>query len=194
MVNGTFPTYLIREIEKCRLFGEYMADEDENPEQSIPDEDIEVEEEEIVEEVDPLSEAISRAEAAEKEITYRDAEIQNVRKRLMAEKATAIQYGGMGLSRKMIAVLTDIDRALSVNEDEGLSLIRSKMWAELVSDGVVKIETKGERFDPTKMDAITTIPPSDDFPANTVVDELEAGYMYKDRVLTPARVVVSSDQ
>ena len=194
MVNGTFPTYLIREIEKCRRFGECMADEDGNPEQSIPDEDIEVEEEEIVEEVDPLSEAISRAEAAEKEITYRDAEIQNVRKRLMAEKATAIQYGGMGLSRKMIAVLTDIDRALSVNEDEGLSLIRSKMWAELVSDGVVKIETKGERFDPTKMDAITTIPPSDDFPANTVVDELEAGYMYKDRVLTPARVVVSSDQ
>tara|TARA_B100001559_G_C16481384_1_gene613931 strand:- start:1238 stop:1756 length:519 start_codon:yes stop_codon:yes gene_type:complete len=149
---------------------------------------------EIVEEIDPLSEALQRAEAAEKEISYRDAEIQNVRKRLMSEKATAIQYGGMGMARKMLSVLADIDRALSVNEDEGLTLIRSKMWSELSSDGVSKIETKGSKFDPTKMEAITTLPPSEVFPANTVIDELEAGYMYKDRVLIPSRVVVASDQ
>ena len=150
--------------------------------------------EEVVEEIDPLTEALQRAEAAEKEISYRDAEIQNVRKRLMSEKAIAIQYGGMGMARKMLNILNDIDRALSVNEDEGLALIRSKMWSELSSDGVTKIETKGGKFDPTKMEAITTLPPSDEYPANSVIDELESGYMYKDRVLTPARVVVSSDQ
>ena len=112
----------------------------------------------------------------------------------MAEKALAIQYGGMGMARKMLNILSDIDRALSVNEDEGLSLIRSKMWSELSGDGVSKIETKGEKFDPTKMDAITAIPPSEDFPPNSVIDEIEAGYLYKDRVLIPARVVVASDQ
>ena len=160
-------------------------------------EDSEIEEvvveavEEVVEEIDPLTEALSRAEAAEKEISYRDAEIQNVRKRFMAEKATAIQYGGMGMARKMLNILSDIDRALSVSEDEGLSLIRSKMWSELSADGVSKVVTKGEKFDPTKMEAITTIPPTDDFPSNTVIDELEAGYMYKERVLIPARVVVA---
>ena len=158
----------------------------------VPEEaDLEVEE---VEEIDPLTEAIQRAETAEKEISYRDAEIQNVRKRLMSEKATAIQYGGMGMARKMLGGLGDIDRSLSVNEDEGLSLIRSKMWSELTSDGVSKIEAKGQKFDPTKMEAITTLPPSEDFPANQVIDELEAGYMYKDRVLIPTRVVVASDQ
>ena len=120
--------------------------------------EAEAEEVEVVEEIDPLTEAIQRAEAAEKEITYRDAEIQNVRKRLMSEKATAIQYGGMGMARKMLGVLGDIDRALSVNEDEGLSLIRSKMWSELSGDGVAKIEAKGQKFDPTKMEAITTLP------------------------------------
>ena len=159
--------------------------------------DVPVEEEappEVVEEVDPLAEALQRAEAAEKEISYRDAEIQNVRKKLMSEKAVAIQYGGMGIARKMLTVLGDIDRALAVKEDEGLTLIRTKMWSELTGDGVSKIETKGGKFDPTKMEAITTLPPSDDYPANTVIDELEAGYMYKDRVLTPARVVVASDQ
>ena len=149
---------------------------------------------EEIEEVDPLQEALQRAENAEKEISYRDAEIQNVRKRLMSEKATAIQYGGMGMARKMLVVLGDIDRALSVNEDEGLSLIRSKMWSELSSDGVSKIETKGEKFDPSKMNAITAIPPSEAYPANSVIEELEAGYMYKDRVLIPANVVVASDQ
>lgn len=158
----------------------------------VPEDEIATVEE--VEEVDPLTEALQRAEEAEKEITYRDAEIQNVRKRLMSEKAIAIQYGGMGMARKMLAILGDIDRALSVSEDEGLSLIRSKMWSELSGDGVAKIVAKGEKFDPTKMEAITTLPPSDDFPANQVIDELEAGYMYKERVLIPARVVVASEQ
>ena len=106
----------------------------------VPEEEQIIVEE--VEEIDPLAEALQRAEAAEKEITYRDAEIQNIRKRLMSEKATAIQYGGMGMARKMLSVLADIDRALSVNEDEGLTLIRTKMWSELSSDGVSKIETK----------------------------------------------------
>ena len=162
--------------------------------EAAADETVVEEPVEEIEEVDPLQEALQRAENAEKEISYRDAEIQNVRKRLMSEKATAIQYGGMGMARKMLVVLGDIDRALSVNEDEGLSLIRSKMWSELSSDGVSKIETKGEKFDPSKMNAITAIPPSEDYPANSVVEELEAGYMYKDRVLIPANVVVASDQ
>lgn len=174
-----------------------LMDEDEVVAETTEDSEIDeaiVEEAEQVEEVDPLAEAIARAEAAEKEISYRDAEIQNVRKRFMAEKSTAIQYGGMGMARKMLNILSDIDRALSIREDDGLSLIRSKMWSELSGDGVTKIQTKGEKFDPTKMDAITAIPPSEDFPPNSVIDELEAGYLYKDRVLIPARVVVASDQ
>ena len=172
-------------------------DEDEVVAETTEDSEIEeavLEEVEQIEEVDPLAEAIARAEAAEKEISYRDAEIQNVRKRFMAEKSTAIQYGGMGMARKMLNILSDIDRALSVSEDDGLSLIRSKMWSELSGDGVTKIQTKGEKFDPTKMEAITAIPPSEDVPPNSVIDELEAGYLYKDRVLIPARVVVASDQ
>ena len=150
--------------------------------------------EEEVEEIDPLAQALERAEVAEKEISYRDAEIQNVRKRLLAEKATVIQYGGMGMARRMLAVLADIDRALEIDENEVLSLIRKKMWTELSADGIVSIETIGNNFDPTKMEAITTLPPSEEFPPNSVIDEVEAGYLYKDRVLIPARVVVASDQ
>ncbi|MDG1555134.1 MAG: nucleotide exchange factor GrpE [Candidatus Poseidoniaceae archaeon] len=154
-----------------------------------------------VEVVDPLEEANLRAEKAEKEIAYKDAEIQNVRKRLMAEKAELIQYSGMGLARRMLTVLGDVDRALANLDDDdtsavaqGLRLLRNKMWHELAADGVVAIEAKEQSFDPAKMEAITTIPASDAFPAGKVVDVLEAGYMYKQRVLTAARVVVASDE
>jgi len=154
-----------------------------------------------IETVDPLEEANLRAEKAEKEIAYKDAEIQNVRKRLMAEKAELIQYSGMGLARRMLTVLGDVDRAIANLDDDdtsavaqGLRLLRNKMWHELAADGVVAIEAKEQSFDPAKMEAITTIPASDTFPAGKVVDVLEAGYMYKQRVLMAARVVVASDE
>ena len=153
------------------------------------------------EELDPLEQANLRADKAEKEIAYKDAEIQNVRKRLMAEKAELIQYSGMGLARRMLTVLADVDRALAnLDEDDtsavaqGLRLLRNKMWHELSSDGVVAIAAKGQDFDPAKMDAITTIPSSETFPAGKVVDVLESGYMYKQRVLVASRVVVASEE
>ncbi len=151
--------------------------------------------------VDPLEEALSRAETAEKEIAYKDAEIQNVRKRLMAEKSELIQYGGMGIARRMLTVLGDVDRAVSniAEGDEsavaqGLRLLRNKMWHELSADGVSEIDAKGQVFDPAKMEAITTIPASEAFPAGKVVDVLEAGYMYKKRVILASRVVVASEE
>ena len=154
-----------------------------------------------VEVLDPLEEALLRAEKAEKEIAYKDAEIQNVRKRLMAEKAELVQYSGMGLARRMLTVLGDVDRALdNLDKDDssavaqGLRLLRNKMWHELSADGVTAIEAKDQPFDPAKMEAITTIPASDAYPSGNVVDVLESGYMYKQRVLLAARVVVASEE
>ena len=155
---------------------------------------------EVEEEKDPLEVALERAETAEKEIAYKDAEIQNVRKRLMAEKSSLIQYGGMGLARRMIPILNDVDRALSqVEEDDespvaqGLRLLRNKLWRELEADGIKSIEAKGQEFNPTTMEAITTLPASEQFPAGQVIDVLEPGYMYKERVLRAARVVVATE-
>ena len=154
----------------------------------------------LAEEQDPLESAIERAEIAEKEIAYKDAEIQNIRKRFLAEKSDLIQYGSMGLARKMLTVLADVDRAMNnIEEDDqsplaqGLRLLRNKMWHELSGEGVSAIDAKGKKFDPARMEAITTIPASDDYSAGTVVDVIEAGYMYKQKVLLASRVVVASD-
>lgn len=155
---------------------------------------------EVEEPKDPLQEALERAETAEKEIAYKNAEIQNIRKRFLAEKSDLIQHGSMGLARKMLTVLADVDRAMNnIEEDDesplaqGLRLLRNKMWHELNGEGVTAIDAKGKKFDPAKMDAITTIPATEDFPAGMVVDVIEAGYMYKQRVLVASRVVVASD-
>lgn len=154
----------------------------------------------VEEERDPLEVALERAETAEKEIAYKEAEIQNVRKRLMAEKAEAIQYGGMGVARRMLTILGDVDRAMTgiVEDDrsavaQGLRLLRNKMWHELQADGVAAIEAKGTAFDPSKMEAIATIPATEEHASGTVVDVLEQGYMYKSKVIVVARVVVASE-
>ena len=156
--------------------------DDDVPQEEPPTDEAPVEEvvEEPEEERDPLEVALERAEFAEKEIAYKEAEIQNVRKRMMGEKADLIQYGGMGLARRMLTILGDVDRAMAGIEDDdqspvaqGLRLLRNKMWHELQADGVSAIEAKGAEFDPSKMEAITTIPPSDAFPNGTVVDVLE---------------------
>ena len=130
---------------------------------------------------------------AEKEILYRDAEIQNVRKRMMAEKSAALVYGTLPLARRMLTILADIDRALAVNEDDFLKMIRAKLWTELSSDGVSEIEAKGLVFDPVKMEAVTMIPSSDEYPPHIVVEVLEAGFTFKDRVIFPSKVVVASE-
>ena len=175
---------------------------DDTSQKGPPAEESQVEDmvEEVEEERDPLEVALERAEFAEKEIAYKEAEIQNVRKRLMAEKAEVIQFGGMGMARRMLTVLADVDRAMTgIEEDDqsavaqGLRLLRNKLWHELQADGVSPIESKGAEFDPSKMEAITTIPPSDAYPNGTVVDVLEQGYMYKSKVILVARVVVASE-
>lgn len=186
--------------------GEINSDEDTSSQvdhelvqdkENVTLDEVDVVVETIQEEADPLEQALARAEKAEKEIAYKEAEIQNVRKRMMAEKATAIKYGSMGLSRRMIGVLEDFDRAINNFENdssisEGFTLVRKKFWAELESEGLVSVGNVGDIFDPSKMEAIATIPSSDEYPTNTVVEVLEKGYMFKERVLQAAKVVVSS--
>lgn len=191
-----------REVQNTRSKRRSMTDENDIEHNEAQDA-IHSEEEEVVEEevqVDPLQEALERAEKAEKEIAYRDAEIQNIRKRSMQEKSEVMKFGSMPLARRMVSVLTDVDRALqSLDDDDqsavaqGLRLLRNKLWHELSAEGVAEIDAKSKPFDPSTMDAVMTIPATEQHPAGTVVDLLEAGFLYKEKVMVAARVVVASE-
>ncbi len=191
-----------REVQNTRSKRMNMTDE-QDIEQEEAQDVVPLEEDEVVEEevqVDPLQEALERAEKAEKEIAYRDAEIQNIRKRSMQEKSEVMKFGSMPLARRMVGVLTDVDRALqSIDDDDqsavaqGLRLLRNKLWHELSAEGVAEIEAKSKPFDPSTMDAVMTIPATEQHPAGMVVDLLEAGFLYKEKVMVAARVVVASE-
>ena len=168
----------------------------------LPEEDVvevTVDEPEIEPEpVDPLTEALARAEAAEKEIAYREADLQNARKRFAQDRAELARYGAQHLARRMVSVLLDVGRGLATAEgddgpaSEALRLLHDRLTAELKAAGVVRIEAKGQPFDPSTMEAITTVPASEDHPAGQVIEELEAGFMLHDRVLQASRVVVAA--
>ena len=170
--------------------------------EDLPEEDVTeviVEEPEVEPEpVDPLTAALERAETAEKEIAYREADLQNARKRFAQDRAEIVRYGAQHLARRMVSVLLDVERGLSTTgDDEGpaaaaLRLLHDRLIVELKAAGVVRIEAKGAPFDPSKMEAITTVPASDDYPAGQVIEELEAGFMLHDRVLQASRVVVAA--
>jgi len=178
----------------------HMTDEDSPPEEVV---ELEETSEEIIEEELTIEEKYTqlqeKLEKAEAEVGYRDAEIINVRKKLIGEKATLIRYSGFNLANRMLRVLDDVDRALMMidsennsPEAEGLRLIRTKLWQELTQDGVTHIIALNADFNPNIHEAITTVPPTEEFPSGKIVDVLEEGYMYKDKLLKPSKVVVSS--
>ena len=146
-----------------------------------------------------LAAALEASEAAKKEISYRDAEIANIRKRHAQDRSDIIRYGSQGLARRLIPLLDDFDRAISVMPEgsddsivEGVKMTRSSLEAALTTEGARAIDAVGQPFDPNTMEAITTIPPSDEHPAGMVVEVLENGWMLHDRVLRPARVIVTA--
>ena len=183
------------------LFAPPMSDDAEGP----PDSAAEVVSEEIDEPrelslEEQLAEAIIAAETAEKEISYRDADIANMRKRHAQERLDLIRYGSQALSRRFIDLLDDFDRGISAiptNIDdsimEGITIMRNNLEKALLADGAKKIDvTTGQKFDPKNMEAITTIPASEEYPVGVVVEILESGWIIHERVLRPARVVVTA--
>ena len=171
-----------------------MSDEEspeEQAEEPVP------EEEEVAPTIEEqLVEAIARAEKAEAEITYRDADIVNLRKRTATDKAQLLKFAGFNLANRILPVLDSLDKALEAAEEgpltDGVRLTRENLLQALQAEGLSQIEV-GSEFDPNTMEALTTLPASDEHPDGSVIDTLEAGWMYKDRVLRPARVVVAKE-
>ena len=168
-------------------------------EEDSPDEATEeVAEEEVVEPTleEKLAEAIARAEKAEAEITYKEADIVNIRKRNATDRVELMKFGGFNLSGRILPVLDSLEKALESAEDgpltDGVRLTRDNLLEALRAEGVTPIEVASD-FDPNIMEALTTLPASEQYPDGSVIETLESGWMYKDRVLRPARVVVSKE-
>ena len=97
----------------------------------------------------------------------------------------------------MLDVLRSLELAIESSKDsidstlEGVRLTAESMRSALSSEGIVEIDVEGEVFDPSRMEAIAAIPSSEDVGSGRVLQVIETGYMIHDRVLKPAKVVVS---
>ncbi|MDP6124376.1 MAG: nucleotide exchange factor GrpE [Candidatus Latescibacteria bacterium] len=162
--------------------------------------------EEIVEKAPELSEldaALLEAEKLRDQWMRTAAELENLRKRMVKERVEIRQWAAEDVIRDLLAPMDNLNRALAhttesgETEDEGQSLkvgvemIYQELSGMLQRRGVTVIDAQGEAFDPAKHQALVTAP-SDDLPAGEIMQVIERGYLVADRVLRPARVVVSS--
>jgi len=150
---------------------------------------------------DRVAELEKALEEANSKALYAAAEVQNVRRRLEAEKQQAASYASASFARDMLAIKDHLDRALAAVSDElradkvasnflaGIESTARELEAAFGRNGVQRIKALGEALDPHKHQAMMEIP-SDKAPG-TIVEEMQPGYMTRDRLLRPALVGVA---
>ncbi len=155
-----------------------------------------------VAEHDRLSELERALEEANSKALYAAAETQNVRRRLEAEKSQAANYAAAQFARDMLAIKDHVERALGAVTDElrsdkvassflaGIEATARELEAAFARHGITRIKSIGEPLDPHRHQAMMEIP-TDQAEPGTIVEEMQAGYMLKDRLLRPALVGVA---
>jgi molecular chaperone GrpE len=139
---------------------------------------------------------------AKQDVLYAHAETQNVRRRLEKELADARAYASTAFARDMLSVPDNLARALAaipaeLREDDkfkslvaGLEATGRELDAVFGRNGIAKLDSVGQPLDPNKHQAMMETPSADAEPG-TILIEMQAGYMIKDRLLRPALVSVA---
>lgn len=126
------------------------------------------------------------------------ADFDNFRRRALKERQEWEKQGREAVLRPLLDVLDNFGRGIEQAKDEesplatGMTMIYSQMEQLLVSQGLRRIPTKGEKFNPEFHEAVAKIP-SKEFEVNTIIEEVKCGFTWQDRLLRPASVVVSAE-
>jgi molecular chaperone GrpE len=126
------------------------------------------------------------------------ADFENYKKRAAREKEDAIKYANSSLLERLVSILDNFELGLAAAKTEserspiysGMVLVQKQLNDLIEENGLQAIEAEGKKFDPNLHEAIGHEP--SDSPEGTVIRQARRGYRFKDRLLRPARVVVSS--
>jgi molecular chaperone GrpE len=141
-------------------------------------------------------------EKAQQDVLYAKAEVQNVRRRMEKDIHDARAYAATGFARDILSVADNLARALDhvppeMREDDklknflaGIEATQRELDKVFGLHGISRIAATGLPLDPNQHQAMLEIP-TDDVEPGTVVQEMQAGYMIKDRLLRPAMVGVA---
>src|SRR3989441_2044244 len=127
------------------------------------------------------------------------ADFENYKKRCAREKEEAIKYANSSLLERLVVIVDNFELGLSAAREEsesspiysGMNLVLKQLNDFLAENGLQPIEAVGQKFDPNLHEAIAH-EPSQEFPEGTVIRQTRRGYRFKDRLLRPSSVVVSS--
>jgi len=148
----------------------------------------------------PLDPRIAELEALVKEketkYLYLYADFENFKKRSIKERSDLIKFGWEPVARELLLVVDNFERALEhmpestdKNLAAGLRMVRDQFKAALAKQGVQRVDSLNQVFDPNLHEAVAQEP--SDQPAGTIVKEQASGYTLHGRLLRPAQVVVS---
>ena len=183
-----------------REIAEEMAKELEGvPEQFLDDGDADEEEDSVEDALAMLREDL---EKQKQEVLYARAETQNVRRRMEKDAADARAYAATGFARDILSVADNLARAVEsvpaeLREDEkfkglviGIEATQRELDKVFKQHGVERVEAIGKPLDPNQHQAMMEVP-TDEHEPGTIIQEMQSGYMIKDRLLRPAMVGVA---
>ena len=151
---------------------------------------------------DHVADLEKQLEDAQSKVLYAAAELQNLRRRNEKELADARSYAAAGFARDMLVIKDHLDRALAAVNDElrgdktaanflaGIESTARELDAVFARNGVERVPAKGLPLDPNRHQAMLEMP-SDEAEPGTIVEEMQPGYVMKDRLLRPALVGVA---
>ena len=180
-----------------------QAAEDEH---SAEESAAETNEEAAREEEQPVPDLQEKLTEAEKQAaSYKDlylrkaAELDNYKRRMENETGLIVRFANEELLQTILPVVDDLERSLKsaseLKQDalfKGVELIHQKIVKVLQAQGVTPFETVGKPFDVHYHDALLQVPKKG-IPPHTILEEVEKGYMYHDKVLRHAKVIVSAE-
>lgn len=129
------------------------------------------------------------------------ADFDNAKKRLAKEKQEFLRFANERLVRGLLPILDNFERAIShanPSEEgnsntlkEGITLIEKQLADFLARHGLVRLETLGKKFDPHFHESIGHVESHEHADDETILEEVEAGYLFEGRLLRPAKVRIS---
>lgn len=147
-----------------------------------------------------IEELTEKNKMLEEKVLYKDAELINYRKRKDDEVSSMLKYANADIVLQMLSIVDDIERAISLDDNvlddevskflSGIKMIYSRMVKTLNDFEVKEIEALDKEFNPNFHQAVFTAK-VEGKDANIVLEVLQKGYMYKDKVLRPSMVKVS---
>lgn len=126
------------------------------------------------------------------------ADLENYRRRVRLDQEAAAKYRAQSLIESILPAIDNFDRALNIEakEDEtiqllkGVEMVYRQLLDALKTEGLEVIEAIGKEFDPNFHQAVMQVEDSN-YDSNIIVDELQKGYILKDRVIRPTMVKVN---